>query len=150
VLFSRPPHWTLPRPPGSGTLALARTFGIAAAAAFAVSLGTPGASLADGTSAESSSAAPISVNGCGVSAGKYSWLWMRFTNTKLVAADEIVFSVQHGFQQRTINEKGLFSQNIAIEHHFPLPFENRGGRNETSCKVVRVHYVDGTSTGPQD
>ncbi len=147
MLFAHPPHRTFSR--GSGRLALARTFGIAAAAAFAVSLGAPRASLADGTSTESSSPAPISVNGCGVSGGKYSWLRMRFTNTKPVAADEIVFLVQYGYQQRTIDDKGVFSQNIAIDHMFPLAFANRGGRDETSCKVVRVHYVDGTSTGPQ-
>jgi hypothetical protein len=149
MLLDHSPHRILTHRSGSGRLALARTFGIAAVAAFAVSLGTPRASLAEGAPVVSMSPAPISVDHCGVSAGKYSWLRMRFMNTKLVAADEVVFLVQNAYQHRTIAEKGIFSQNIAIDHQFPLALANRGGRNETSCKVVRVHYVDGTSTGPQ-
>ena len=127
-------------------------FGLSLGSAIAVSvglvLGTVHGALAGETSPEASTVAPISVGGCGVHAGKYPWLWMRFRNMKSVAADEVVFLVQSASQRSTIADKGLFSHGVAIEHQFRVA--NIGARNETSCKVLRVHFVDGTSSGPQD
>ena len=124
------------------------SLGSAIAVSVALMLGTAHGAFAGETSPEASTVAPISVGGCGVHAGKYPWLWMRFKNTKLAAADEVVFLVQNGWQRRTIADKGLFSHGVAIEHQFRVA--NMGVRNETSCKVLRVHFVDGTSSGPQD
>jgi hypothetical protein len=109
----------------------------------------------DDAALAASASDPISINDCHVNNSRtyvsaYKPLALTFTNRRVVAADEIRFTVEYAGIKGHISDTGTFSQNIGIHHAFSA-FNGslyNGGRPK-SCTVDYVHFKDGTVWTPQ-
>ncbi len=89
---------------------------------------------------------PIQVDSCtvGRSGAATHSVDIVYHNTRRVAADRVVFSVDYRGVNRTIVDAGTFSQYASINHGFNV-FDGFGyeGPIPNRCIVTYVHFTDG-------
>jgi hypothetical protein len=69
-------------------------------------------------------------------------LQISFVNHSPVAAKAVRFIIRYGGATQTIDDRGTFSQNVAIEHSFDPSSVNSGS---AQCEVASVTFADGTT-----
>jgi hypothetical protein len=71
---------------------------------------------------------------------------ISFTNDRLVAADEVSFTIEYGGRSEHVTDKGVFSPDVPVEHGFNGLYDARyRGPTPTRCSVDYVHFLDGSS-----
>jgi hypothetical protein len=98
---------------------------------------------------------PIGVTRCDVSQMSYllpeggitptlNSLQISFVNHAPVAAKDVKFVVSYAGASETIDDRGTFSNDVAIEHNFD-PSVNLFGNGAAECSVASVTFADGTT-----
>ncbi len=71
---------------------------------------------------------------------------LRFSNQRQIEANEVDVDLAYNGQEAKIVDKGRFSPSITIAHSFDtLDGTAYGGSTPDHCRVVAVHYVDGSA-----
>ncbi|HEY4440168.1 MAG TPA: hypothetical protein VGN14_06905 [Candidatus Elarobacter sp.] len=81
----------------------------------------------------------------GVAPG-YTTLDVSFVNHALVTAKDVRITVNYGGVSQTIDDRGTFSPNIAIEHNFGTA---ASAGEAPACSVAAVTFADGSTWQPQ-
>jgi hypothetical protein len=71
-------------------------------------------------------------------------LVLAFTNRRATPADEIHFTVRYAGRTEHIVDRGVFSQNVRIDHAFPGFYNARYWAAPPSCSVDYVEFRDGS------
>jgi hypothetical protein len=123
--------------------------------AFAPTLTALAATLAVQTAPTPQAQYPIGVTSCNVSQTSYmlpegglsptlNSLQISFVNHAPVAAKDVKFLVRYAGATETIDDRGTFSQNVAIEQSFD-PSVDLFGNGAADCTVASVTFADGTT-----
>ena len=122
---------------------------------FAPALTALAATLAVSTTPSTPAQYPIGVTRCnvvtlvpalpvdgGISSSAVNTLEVSFVNHAPVAAKDVRITVNFAGATQTIDDRGTFSPNVAIEHTFaPIGF----GDGAAQCSVASVDFADGTN-----
>jgi hypothetical protein len=123
--------------------------------ALAPALTALAATLAVNTTPTPQAQYPIGVTSCNVSQTNYllpeggispqlNSLQISFVNHAPVAAKDVKFVVRYAGASETIDDRGTFSNNVAIEQSFD-PSVNLFGNGAANCSVASVTFADGTT-----
>ena len=123
--------------------------------ALAPALTALAATLAVSTSPTPQAQYPIGVTRCDVSQSTFplpeggiapalNSLQISFVNHAPVAVKDVKFLVSYRGASETIDDRGTFSQNVAIEHNFD-PSADLFGNGAANCLVASVTFADGTT-----
>jgi hypothetical protein len=117
------------------------------------------ATLAVSTTPSAPAQYPIGVTRCDVvastpalpfdamSSPAVNTLEVSFVNHAAIVAKDVRITVSFEGSTQTIDDRGTFSPNIAIDHSFG-PTATYGG-GAAQCSVASVQFADGTSWQPQ-
>jgi len=73
-------------------------------------------------------------------------IYLSYRNGGSIAADDVRFVIRHGQATTQVRDRGLFSPNVRIDHHFAGASAMQWDANSsTSAAIVYVHFVNGTS-----
>jgi hypothetical protein len=93
---------------------------------------------------------PIVIDDCqvlhtGTYVSAFRPIVLSFTNRGGASADVVRFTVEYGGRKEQITDKGLFAQNVRIDHAFSGFYNVRYAGPPPLCSVDYVEFSDGSA-----